>query len=65
MCLQLHANKKFQKKNKAQILVTHEDKQIIDDQAESMGESTNAFVRRAIYETMVRDKVHNQLQGIK
>lgn len=54
---QLRANKKYQKKfDKVQIRVTHEDKQIIDNHAESMGESTNAFVRRAISETMVRDK---------
>ena len=63
---QLRANKKYQKKfDKVQIRVTHEDKQIIDDHAESMGESTNAFVRRAINETMVRDKDNNRSSGNK
>lgn len=54
---QLRANKKYQQKfDKVQIRVTHEDKQMIDDHAQSMGESTNAFVRRAITETIARDK---------
>lgn len=54
---QLRANKKYQNKfDKVQIRVTHEEKAIIDQHAESMGESTNAFVRRAIAEAMERDK---------
>lgn len=53
---QLKANKKYQHKfDKVQIRVSHEDKEIIDRHAESMGESTNAFVRRAIAETIARD----------
>ena len=54
---QLKANKKYQKKfDRVQIRVTHEEKIIIDQHAEAMGESTNAFVYRAIAETMVRDQ---------
>lgn len=53
---QLKANKKYQQKfDKVQIRVSHEDKESIDRHAASMGESTNAFVRRAIAETMERD----------
>lgn len=54
---QLRASKKYQQKfDKVQIRVPHEEKDAIDRHAESMGESTNAFVRRAIAETMERDK---------
>ena len=54
---QLKANKKYQQKfDKVQIRVSHEEKDAIDQHAESMGESTNAFVRRAIAETMARDQ---------
>lgn len=54
---QLKASKKYQQKfDKVQIRVTHEEKAAIDQHAESMGESTNAFVRRAIAEAMSRDK---------
>jgi predicted HicB family RNase H-like nuclease len=53
---QLKANKKYQHKfDKVQIRVSHEEKAAIDQHAESMGESTNAFVRRAIAETISRD----------
>jgi uncharacterized protein (DUF1778 family) len=53
---QIRANKKYQKKfDKVQIRVSHDEKTLIDAHAESMGESTNAFVRRAIAETMERD----------
>ena len=54
---QLKANKKYQQKfDKVQIRVSHEEKDAIDQHAQSMGESTNAFVRRAIAETMARDQ---------
>ena len=54
---QLKANKKYQQKfDKVQIRVLHEEKEAIDCHAELMGESTNAFVRRAIAETIDRDK---------
>ena len=53
---QIRANKKYQKKfDKVQIRVSHDEKVLIDAHAESMGESTNTFVRRAITETMERD----------
>ena len=53
---QLKANKKYQHKfDKVQIRVSHEEKAAIDKHAEAMGESTNAFVRRAIAETIARD----------
>ena len=53
---QLKANKKYQQKfDKVQIRVSHAEKEAIDRHAESRGESTNAFVRRAIAETMERD----------
>lgn len=53
---QLKANKKYQSKfDKVQIRVSHEEKESIDRHAESMGESTNAFVRRAITEAIARD----------
>lgn len=53
---QLKANKKYQSKfDKVQIRVSHEEKEAIDRHAASMGESTNAFVRRAITEAISRD----------
>ena len=53
---QIRANKKYQKKfDKVQIRVSHDEKTLIDTHADAMGESTNAFVRRAIAETMERD----------
>lgn len=53
---QLKANKKYQHKfDKVQIRVSHEEKAAIDKHAEATGESTNAFVRRAIAETIARD----------
>lgn len=53
---QLKANKKYQQKfDRLQIRISHEDKIVIDRHAETMGESTNAFVRRAIAEAMARD----------
>jgi len=54
---QLRANKKYhQKFDKVQIRVSHEEKAVIDQHAKNGGESTNAFVRRAIAETMERDQ---------
>ena len=54
---QLRANKKYhQKFDKVQIRVSHEEKVEIDQHAKNVGESTNAFVRRAIAETMERDQ---------
>lgn len=53
---QLKANKKYQQKfDKVQIRVSHDEKERIDQHAKIIGESTNAFVRRAILETMERD----------
>ena len=58
---QLKANRKYQQKfDKVQIRVSHDDKKIIDQHAESMGESTNAFVRRAIAETIERDNAKQE-----
>lgn len=56
---QLRANKKYhQKFDKVQIRVSHEEKEAIDQHAEAMGESTNAFVKRAISEAMERDRAN-------
>ena len=55
---QLRASKKYhQKFDDLRIRVPAGEKQIIDTHAEEMGESTNSFVRRAIAETMERDKL--------
>ena len=54
---QLRASKKYQQKfDKVQIRVPHDEKEMIDAHAESMGESVNTFVRRAISEAIERDK---------
>ena len=54
---QLRASKKYHKKfDDLRIRVPAGEKVIIDEHAEKMGESTNAFVRRAISETMERDQ---------
>lgn len=59
---QLRASKKYnQKFEKLQIRVSPEEKESADRHAELMGESTNAFVRRAIAETIARDKTNNYL----
>lgn len=53
---QLRASKKYHEKfDKLQIRVTPEEKTASEDHAKSMGESLNAFVRRAISETIERD----------
>lgn len=54
---QLRASKKYHEKfDDLRIRVPSGEKVLIDAHAESMGESTNAFVRRAITETMERDE---------
>ena len=54
---QLKANKKYHEKfDNLRIRVPAGEKEIIDQHAQSMGESTNAFVRRAIEITMELDK---------
>lgn len=58
---QLKAAKKYQQKfDKVQIRVPHEEKDMIDAHAASQGESVNSFVRRAISETIERDKAKKQ-----
>lgn len=53
---QLRANKKYhQKFHKLQIRVSLEEKDAIDAHTETIGESVNSFVRRAIFETIERD----------
>lgn len=39
------------------IVVPKGDKEIIAKHAERTGESVNAFIRRSIQETMIRDKI--------
>lgn len=54
---QLRASRKYhQKFHKMQIRVSFEEKAIIDEYIKTTGESINSFVRRAILETMERDK---------
>ena len=54
---QLRASKKYhQKYEYLQARVTPEEKEAVTAHAESMGESLNAFMRRAFAETMERDK---------
>ena len=54
---QLRASKKYHEKfDDLRIRVPGGEKANIDAHAKSMGESTNSFVRRAIEETMERDK---------
>lgn len=53
---QLRASKKYHEKfDDLRIRVPSGEKALIDAHANSMGESTNAFVRRAIAETIERD----------
>lgn len=53
---QLRASKKYhQKFDDIRIRVPQGEKAQIDAHAQSMGESTNAFVHRAIRETIARD----------
>ena len=54
---QLRASKKYhQKYEYLQARVTPEEKEAITAHAAAMGESLNAFMRRAFAETMERDK---------
>ena len=54
---QLRASKKYhQKYEYLQARVTPDEKDTVTAHAESMGESLNAFMRRAFAETMERDK---------
>lgn len=46
-------NKKYDRIN---LLVSKGKKQVIKDHAEQRGESVNAFINRAIEETMEKDK---------
>ena len=55
---QLKANKKYDNKfDKVLIRVPLGEKELIIAHAEEQGESVNSFVRRAISETIERDKV--------
>ncbi len=55
---QLRASKKYhQKYEYLQARVTPDEKEAVTAHAEAMGESLNAFMRRAFTETMDRDKV--------
>ena len=54
---QLEANKKYDNKfDKVLIRVPSGEKELIAAHAEEQGESVNSFVRRAISETIERDK---------
>lgn len=54
---QLKANKKYHAKfERIGIRVSPEEKQAIEAHANQQNESVNAFVQRAIRETMVREK---------
>lgn len=54
---QLRASKKYHDKfEKLQIRITPEEKAAIENHAESTNESVTAFVRRAISETISRDR---------
>lgn len=58
---QIRATKKYhQKFERIQIRVVPEEKDSVEQHAEAMGESLNTFVRRAIAETIERDKEKNQ-----
>ena len=54
---QLRASKKYhQKLDEVKVRVPAGERQIIADYAASRGESVNGFIRRAIKETMERDR---------
>ena len=54
---QLRANKKYHNKfERIQIRVPLEEKEAIEAYAAEIGESLNSFVRRAIAETIAREK---------
>lgn len=53
---QLKANKKYHLKfHKLQVRMTHDEQDILEAHTATTGESVNAYVRRAIFETMERD----------
>jgi predicted HicB family RNase H-like nuclease len=53
---QLRANKKYHSKfHRMQIRITEDEKQRVDEHTAVTGESVNAFVQRAIWETIERD----------
>ena len=53
----VRANKKYHEKfDNLQVRVPQGQKEVIADHAAAQGESLNTFVRRAISETMERDK---------
>lgn len=55
---QLRANKKYhQKFHKLQVRMTHDEQNVLEAHIASTGESVNAYVRRAIFETMERDRL--------
>ena len=57
---QLRASKKYHEKfDDLRIRVPAGEKKVIEEHASSKGESVNAFVRRAIAETMARDQNNN------
>ena len=57
----LRATQKYHNKfERIQIRVTPEEKEAIESYAEEINESVNAFVRRAIAETMEREKKAKQ-----
>lgn len=54
---QLRATKKYHEKlDDIRVRVPLGDKKVFQDHAASQGESLNGFVRRAMIETMARDK---------
>lgn len=57
----LRATQKYHNKfERIQIRVTPEEKEAIEAYAEEIGESVNAFVRRAVAETIAREKANAQ-----
>ena len=61
---QLRASKKYhQKYEYLQARVTPDEKEAVTAHAEAMGESLNAFMRRAFTETMERDKASKTINS--
>lgn len=53
----IRATKKYHDKfERIQIRVSPEEKEAIETHAEEIGESVNSFVRRAVVETMERER---------
>lgn len=58
---QLRASKKYHAKfERVCIRVSPEEKEAIETYAEEIGESVNSFVRRAIAETIAKEKDKNK-----